>query len=229
MVAATTSLVLIALLVPLALLVRTVAESGAVARATGEAAVLVAVAVGHGGQQPLALAVNRPPASRHPVTVFLPDGGPVSAARRPAPAVSWPRAGERHLARRAPGGSEILVAVQGPPGGTAWCARSSPTRTCATACARPGSAAALGLVLIGVGIVVADRLAQAVIRPMTATARVSHRLAAGDLSARAVPGGPPEAKAAARRAEPAGREDRRVARRRSVRTSPTCPTGCAPR
>ncbi|MFC7588677.1 hypothetical protein ACFQYP_36955 [Nonomuraea antimicrobica] len=45
LVAATTSLVLIALLVPMALLIRTVAENGAMSRATA-AAESVAVAVG---------------------------------------------------------------------------------------------------------------------------------------------------------------------------------------
>jgi len=52
--------------------------------------------------------------------------------------------------------------------------------------------AALGLVLVGLGILVGDRLARAVIRPIASLAGVSHRLASGDLSARTVPGGPPE-------------------------------------
>jgi signal transduction histidine kinase len=51
--------------------------------------------------------------------------------------------------------------------------------------------AALGVVLIGVGLAVADRLARAVTRPIAALSAVSHRLAAGDLSARADPAGGP--------------------------------------
>ncbi|NUO99028.1 MAG: two-component sensor histidine kinase, partial [Nonomuraea sp.] len=65
LVAATTSLVLIALLVPMALLIATVAENGAMSRATA-AAESVAVAV---GTPDLALAVEQ---VARPVTVFLP-------------------------------------------------------------------------------------------------------------------------------------------------------------
>src|SRR4051794_34905110 len=70
LVAATTSLVLIALLVPLALLVRTVAESGAVSEAGGEAD-SAAVAVGTVDVETLRLTIER---AAHPVTVFLSDG-----------------------------------------------------------------------------------------------------------------------------------------------------------
>ncbi|MCG5211860.1 sensor histidine kinase [Streptosporangium sp. KLBMP 9127] len=198
LVAATTSLVLIALLVPLALLVSAVAESGAVARATGEAE-SVAIAVATVDRETLALTVQQAAeSSGHPITVFLPDGGSVGSPATRSPAVTLATTRGRSLAAEAPGGREILVAVQGPPGGT------SVVRTFLTDADLAYGVREtwlgmllLGLVLIGVGIVVADRLAQAVIRPMTATARVAHRLAAGDLSARAVPGGPPEAKAAA--------------------------------
>ncbi|HEY9523831.1 MAG TPA: two-component sensor histidine kinase, partial [Thermopolyspora sp.] len=58
LVAATTSLVLIALLVPLALLVRTAAENSAVGEATG-AAESVAVAVSSQDVQTLELTVQR--------------------------------------------------------------------------------------------------------------------------------------------------------------------------
>jgi signal transduction histidine kinase len=52
--------------------------------------------------------------------------------------------------------------------------------------------AALGVLFVGVGLAVADRLARAVVRPIAGLSAVSHRLAAGDLSARADPAGPPE-------------------------------------
>ncbi|GAA5053640.1 signal transduction histidine kinase [Thermocatellispora tengchongensis] len=198
LVAATTSLVLIALLVPLALLVRAVAENGAVGRATGEAE-LVAVVAGSVDRDALALTVARATqAGGHPITVFLPDGTTVGSPAPRSPAVELAARG-RSFSAAAPGGREILVAVQGGPGGTsvvrAFLSEADLTRGVYETWL---GMLALGLALIGIGIAVADRLALRVTRPMTATAGVSHRLAAGDLSARAeVPDGPPEARATA--------------------------------
>ncbi|MFI0423884.1 sensor histidine kinase [Spongiactinospora sp. 9N601] len=196
LVAATTSLVLIALLVPLALLVRTAAENRAVGQATGEAE-SVAVAVGSVDPGTLAITVERATqATGHPITVFLPGGSIVGAPARRTPAVELAARG-RSLAADAPGGREILVAVQG--GGGTSVVRTYLSDADLTRGVREVwlGMLALGLALIGIGIAVADRLAGAIIRPMAATARASHRLAAGDLSARAVPEGPPEARAAA--------------------------------
>jgi signal transduction histidine kinase len=50
----------------------------------------------------------------------------------------------------------------------------------------------LGLLLLLVGIVIANLLVGTVTRPISELARVSHRLAAGGLDARASPDGPPE-------------------------------------
>ena len=50
----------------------------------------------------------------------------------------------------------------------------------------------MGLVLVVAGVLVADRLAQAMVRPIGELSAVSRRLAGGDLDARAHPAGPPE-------------------------------------
>jgi signal transduction histidine kinase len=52
--------------------------------------------------------------------------------------------------------------------------------------------AGLGLLLVLVGLLVADRLARTLVRPITALSDVSHRLANAELTARASPSGPPE-------------------------------------
>ena len=188
LVAATTSLVLIALLVPLALLVRTVAESGAVSEAGGEAD-SVAVAVGTVDAETLRLTVER---AAHPVTVFLPDGRVIGAPAPASAAVELASRGHSVTAAVA-GGREILVAVQGAPGGTAVVRVFLDDAELASGVPQVWAGlAVLGLALIGLGILVGDRLARAVIRPIASLAGVSHRLAAGDLSARTVPGGPPE-------------------------------------
>ncbi|MEV4242986.1 HAMP domain-containing sensor histidine kinase [Streptosporangium canum] len=188
LVAATTSLVLIALLVPLALLVRTVAESGAVSRAGGEAD-SVAMAVGSVDADTLRLTTER---AAHPVTVFLPDRQVIGAPAPRSAAVELSSRG-RSITAAVPGGREILIAVQGVLGGTAVVRVYLSDADLSEGVAQVWAGlAALGLTLIGVGILVADRLARAVIRPISSLAGVSHRLAGGDLSARTVPGGPPE-------------------------------------
>jgi signal transduction histidine kinase len=136
-------------------------------------------------------------ASGHQISVFLPDGTVVGAQAIRSPAVELAARGRSLSAEASGGGREILVAVQGESG-------TSVVRVLLSAddLSRGVQAAwlgllLLGLILIGLGVIVADRLAVALTRPMTSLAQVSHRLAGGDLAARAAPTGPPEIRAAA--------------------------------
>ena len=91
-------------------------------------------------------------------------------------------------------GREVLVAVEGLPGsGTAvvrtFVSNAELTKGVAGAWLILG---VLGLALLALGIAVADRLVGTVTRPIAELARVSHRLAGGELDARASPTGPPE-------------------------------------
>ncbi|MGW4638720.1 sensor histidine kinase [Sphaerisporangium sp. NPDC004334] len=195
LVAATTSLVLIALLVPLALLVRALAESSAVTQATAEAQ-SVAAAVGTADLAGLTLTAERTSAaSGHAITVFLPDGRLAGAPAPRSAAVELAARGQS-LTAETPAGLEVLVAVQGVPGGTAvvraFLGEDDLHRGVREVWL---GMLLLGLALIGVGILVADRLALALTRPMSGLARVSHRLATGDLKARTTPGGPAEVRA----------------------------------
>ncbi|MFI6389613.1 sensor histidine kinase [Nonomuraea sp. NPDC050547] len=184
LVAATTSVVLIALLVPMALLIRSVAENGAMARATS-AAESVVVAV---GTPDLELAVERVSA---PVSVFLPDGRVVGARARESDAVRLARAG-RSVTAEAAGGREVLVSVRSAQGPVVIRVFVSDAELFAGVREAWLALLLLGLALVVLGIVLADRLAVRVTRPVDELARVSHRLAGGDLEARAEPGGPPE-------------------------------------
>ncbi|MEW9547945.1 ATP-binding protein [Nonomuraea sp. NPDC050783] len=189
LVAATTSLVLIALLVPMALLIRAVAENGAMDRATA-AAGSVALAV---GTPDLALAVEQ---VARPVTVFLPDGRTVGA-RAPRSAAVRLAATGRSVTAETDGGREVLVSAQSPEG-TAVIRVFVPDAELTKGVREAWAALlVLGLALVVLGIVLADRLALAVTRPVDGLARVSHRLAGGDLTARAEPGGPPEVRSVA--------------------------------
>ncbi|TDD03579.1 HAMP domain-containing histidine kinase [Nonomuraea deserti] len=189
LVAATTSLVLIALLVPMALLIRAVAENGAMSRATA-AAEFVAVAV---GTPDLTLAVQQ---AGRPVTVFLPGGGTVGGPAPRSDAVRLASTG-RSVTAAAPGGREVLVSAQTLEG-TAVIRVFVPDAELAKGVREAWLALlVLGLALVVLGIVLADRLALAVTRPVDGLAGVSHRLAGGDLSARAELGGPPEVRSVA--------------------------------
>lgn len=190
LVAATTSLVLVAMLVPLALLVRATAENGAITQATAEAQSVGAV-IGTVDEATLALTISRAEATGgHDIAVFPPGARTVSEA------VELARRGRSFTAVSPSGGREILVAVQGPDGTSVV----QVTLTADDLTRGVGETwlglLLLGIVLIGLGVALADRLAVAITRPTTALARVSHRLAGGDLEARAVPGGPPEVRSA---------------------------------
>jgi signal transduction histidine kinase len=188
LVAATTSLVLLAFLIPLALLVRAVAEDRAVGRATAATQALVPLVAG-GDADAIAQAAS---ASAYPITVFLPDGGQVGAPATRTPAVRLAATG-RSLTVATARGREIVVAVQGLSGGTAVVRTAVPADELRRGVGRAWLLlAALGVLFVGVGLAVADRLARAVVRPIAGLSAVSHRLAAGDLSARADPAGPPE-------------------------------------
>src|SRR3954454_8434276 len=112
LVAATASLVLIAFLVPLALLVRDVAADRATADATTAAQSLAPV-VAAADRRTVDLTLSQVQAtSRYPITVFWPDGSVLGAPATRTPAVELAARG-RSITVQARGGREILIAVQG--------------------------------------------------------------------------------------------------------------------
>jgi signal transduction histidine kinase len=195
--AATTSLVLIALLVPMALLIGTVAENGAVDRAT-DAAESVAAAVSTMTPEELALTVEQVTVSGgYPLTVFLPGGRTLGRAVPRSDAVRLAALG-RSVTARVPGGNEVLVSVQSPSLGAVvvrvFVSEADLNRGVREAWI---GLLVLGLALTVLGIVLADRLARTVTTSIAALAEVSHRLAGGELAARASPEGPPEVRSVA--------------------------------
>jgi signal transduction histidine kinase len=192
LVAATTSLVLLAFLVPLALLVRTVAADRAVSGATLEVESLSSL-VTTVDRRPLALALEQAGAAGgRPVTVFFPDGTTVGAPARRSAAVELAARGNSVTAR-VPGGREILVAVEGMPAGTAVVRTYVSDGELAHGVTRAWLILALlGVVLLGLGLLVADRLARSLVGSTRDLASVSHELAAGRLDARAQAGSTPE-------------------------------------
>lgn len=190
----TTVLVLLAFLIPLAMLIRTVAQDRAVVAATADVQG-VAPLVGTTDRDGLARALVALP---RPVTVFLPDGSVLGAPARRTPAVELAARGES-LTAISGRDREIVVAVQGLPGGTAVVRTLVPEAELTRGVHRAWQVLiALAVTLLLLGLLVADRLARALVAPIADLSAVSHRLAGADLSARARPAGPPELREVAR-------------------------------
>ena len=187
LVAATTVLVLLAFLVPIALLVRQVAADGALSRADDVVQTIVPLAAGD--PQALQLAVT---AQSVPVSVFLPDGTVLGAPAPRTPAVRLARARGQALTVSSRGDLELVVPVVGASGTSV--VRTVVTRTELNRGVHRAwlILAGLGLILVLLGLAVADRLARTIVAPIGELSAVSHRLARADLTARAEPAGPPE-------------------------------------
>ncbi|GAA1310667.1 sensor histidine kinase [Pseudonocardia xinjiangensis] len=192
LVGATTSLVLIAFLVPLALLLRTVAADRAVQAATVEAQSLSSL-VGTADRTSLALTVQQLDApSPDAITVFLADGTVLGTPAERTPLVELGALGTSRSAV-VDGGREIVVAVRDQAGEAGVIRSFVPDAELSRGV--PGAwllLGALGVGLLGLSLAVADRLARSLVRSTTDLAAVSHRLACGDLAARADPTAPGE-------------------------------------
>ncbi|MET0233150.1 MAG: HAMP domain-containing sensor histidine kinase [Kibdelosporangium sp.] len=192
LVAATTSLVLIAFLVPLALLVKDVAADRALQRATVEAQALSSL-VTTVDRPTLSLSVQQVDAtSPFDISVFLPDGTQLGAQNPRTPLVDLAAQGNSRSASTA-GGVEIAFAVGTLAGSSGVIRAFVPDAELTTGVSQAWLLLALlGLTLLAVSLVVADRMASTLVRSTRKLEAVSHRLARGDLEARADPGSPGE-------------------------------------
>jgi signal transduction histidine kinase len=190
---ATSSLVLVSFLLPLALVLRTLAADRAVSTATVQAQWMAPLAaILKTGNLRLAIDQVNAENKSTPVTIFLPGGGELGA---PVPRSAAVRLAAKGLSftSDAPGGVQVLVAVEGLPAGTVVIRTFVPDATLHHGVTRAWLLLGLvGLGLLVLSVVVADQLARSVVRPLRGVADASDRLATGDLSARAEVTGPPE-------------------------------------
>jgi len=191
LVAAATTLVLVAFLVPLALLVKNVAADRAVQRATVEAQALTSL-VATTDRDALADSVREVDASSpYEVSVFL-DGDVLGARAARSPLVTL---AEHGFSRSGdvPGGQEIVFSVDRP--GAAPAVIRTFVSDTALAAGVPRAwllLGGLGIALLLVSLLVADRLARTFVRSTVNLAAVSHRLGRGELTARADTAAPGE-------------------------------------
>ncbi len=207
LVVATSSLVLVSFLVPLALVLRSFAANQAVSKATAQAQNLAPL-VATLPTDTLRGTVDQVNADNggSTVTVFMPGGQELGQPAPPSATVSKAATTASSFTTVGPAGAEVLTAVQGLPAGTA--VQSQPAGTAVirifipNAVLRQGVARAwlllggLGLGLLALSVVVADQLARSLVRPIVALAQASDLLATGDLTARATVAGPPEVRRA---------------------------------
>ncbi|WP_405109217.1 HAMP domain-containing histidine kinase [Micromonospora sp. NBC_01405] len=190
--AAVSVLTLVAFLVPLALLVRDVAEDRATVRATADAQSLVPV-VGTADAATIRLTAEQLAAeSGRPVSVFLPGDTVLGTPVPRTPAVALAERG-RSLTAESDEGREVVIAVQGRPDGTGVIRTVVPRAELTAGVTRAWLVLALlGVLLVLLGLLVADRLARTLVRPIAELSVVSHRLANAELDARVTPAGPAE-------------------------------------
>ncbi len=186
------AVVLVAFLVPLGLLSRSLAADRAIAAARQDAQSVAVFAGGPGTDDArLAAAVLDVNDGDRRTTVFRPDGTLVGEQVARSPAVELAGLG-RALTARTDGGVEVLLPV----GGTAGVAvvRTFVPDALLTAGVQRSWAvlAAVGVALLAGAAVAGDRVAARLSRSVRDLAAVAHRLGAGELEARVVPSGPAE-------------------------------------
>jgi signal transduction histidine kinase len=197
LVVATSSLVLVSFLVPLALVLRTFAADRAMSTATIQAQNLASlVTTLDPGSLRLVVGQANVENRSTPVTVFMPGGTKLGAPAARTASVQLAAKG-RSFTAVTPAGAQVLVSVQGMPAGTAVIQVFVPTAQLRHGVARSWLLlGALGLGLLALSVLVADQLARSLIRPITDMARAADDLASGDLTARAVVAGSPEVRRA---------------------------------
>jgi signal transduction histidine kinase len=182
---AITSMIVIAFVVPLGFLVRTIAADRATSRASADAQQVGQIIAGNRDAAP-GLVAQADAAAPGRISVYYADGLVVGDTTRPpaADSLALARRG-RSFSRSAGGGVDVFLPVLEGQGQTSVVRVSVPSgeleRGVRTAWL---SLAGLALVLLLLAGLVADRMARSVTRPMQVLADIARRLARGDLDAR---------------------------------------------
>jgi signal transduction histidine kinase len=190
---AITSMVVIAFVVPLGFLVRTIAADRATNRASADAQQVGQIIAGNRAAAP-GLVAQADVAAPGRISVYYADGSVVGDATRPpaADSLALARRG-RSFSRSAGGGVDVFLPVLEGRGQTSVVRVSVPRseleRGVTTAWL---SLATLALVLLLLAGLIADRMARSVTRPMKVLTDIARRLASGDLDARSEVGGSAE-------------------------------------
>jgi signal transduction histidine kinase len=188
-------MVVIAFLVPLGILVSALAFDRAVTRAERDAesvARLVAVVAPSMSDDAVVTAIGEPRLVELGASLIFPDGGMVGF---PVPQDEDLEAARAGTAFRAavPAGEAIYVPVAQANGTITVVRVVAPSEELTRGVRRSWLIlAGLGVVLVGLAILVADRFGRSIVRPVNELSDAAARLKRGDFAARVTPGGPPE-------------------------------------
>lgn len=188
---AMTSVVLVAFLVPLGLLARSLAEERALTTARQDAQAVAVFAGSREDEARLDAALRAVNADHAATTVFLPDGRTIGAPAGRTSSVELAALGTAFTARTEDG-AEVLLPVGGP-GGVTVVRTAVPQAELTEGVTQAwATLAAVGVVLLAGTVLAGRRLAARLSRSVHDLASVAQRLGAGDLEARVVPSGPAE-------------------------------------
>ena len=195
LVAAVAAAVVVAFVLPLALLVRTLAEDRAMSAATQEAhsvAVVAAVEPNADQLRPVIALVNQRSTRR--TTVFFPDGRTEGTPATRTASVDSAFHGSSFVT--AVGEDRLLLVPVSTSAGTIVVQTRVPEALLRRGVATSWAIlATLGLGVLCFSVLAADRIGRRIVRPILDLADAAHRLTEGDLEARVDPagtaGGPP--------------------------------------
>ena len=195
LVAATTSAVILGFVIPLFLLVQTLAHERAVSAAQDDADDVALIVSGLHGDPGLADVVRTATASAFATTSVVTPGGDVmgdEAAGLATDADVRRAAGGEAFTSSADDGVTILTPVVTADGTYVVRARVDEDQLSSGVARAWVAIGLLGLALTVAAIVIADRFARRISTPVTGLADVALKLRDGELDVRAVPSGPPE-------------------------------------
>jgi signal transduction histidine kinase len=182
---AITSMVVIAFVLPLAVLVRTIAADRATSQANADAQYVGQIIAGNRVSAP-ALVAQADASAPGRISVYYLDGVVIGDRARPPAADSLQLARRGRSFSRSTGGVvDVFLPVLEPAGNTAVVRVSVPRGELRRGVTAAWLAlAGLAVVLVALAGLVADRMARSVTEPMNTLTAIARRLAAGDLDAR---------------------------------------------
>jgi signal transduction histidine kinase len=196
--AAVTSMVVLAFIVPLAVLVGDLAADRTLVGAEREAENIARLmAVQDVASPTLAQLEALLPSGDLPyeISIVTPDGAIAGADLPPTEDLDEARSGRAYRSE-VPGGQSLYIPVIGGDGATTvirvFASDSELRRGVGQSWL---TLAALGLTLIGIAMLIADWIGRSIVRPVAELSAAAERLGSGDLTARVEPGGPEEIQA----------------------------------
>ena len=191
-------MVVIAFLVPLGILVSALAFDRAVTRAERDAesvARLVAVVGPAVSSDGIAAAIGEPRLVELGASIIFPDGNVAGLAVPPDEELDAALAGTAFRAS-APAGEAVYVPVAQADGAITVVRVVAPNDELTRGVRRSWFIlAGLGVVLVGLSVLAADRFGRSIVRPVNELSDAAARLKDGDFTARVTPAGPPEIEA----------------------------------